>query len=134
MIKGLAHVCFIVRKLQIGQDFYEHKLGFKPVFDFIDDKGKKFGVYLHAGERIFVELFEGDHDGPVDRQSFRHVCLEVDDLAATVAQLKDKGIKVTDPALGTDHSWQAWLADPDGNKIELHQYTPESKQMKALGR
>jgi hypothetical protein len=27
-----------------------------------------------------------------------------------------------------DHSWQAWITDPDGNKIELHDYTPESWQ------
>jgi hypothetical protein len=35
--------------------------------------------------------------------------------------------------MGSDHSWQAWLADPDGNRIELHAYTPESNQVKAMG-
>jgi predicted enzyme related to lactoylglutathione lyase len=37
-------------------------------------------------------------------------------------------LEITTPALGSDGSWQAWLADPDGNRIELHMYTPESKQ------
>ena len=46
--------------------------------------------------------------------------------------LMDGGV-VTAPNLGADHSWQAWLADPDGNRIELHQYTPESKQTPWLG-
>jgi hypothetical protein len=27
-----------------------------------------------------------------------------------------------------DRSHQAWIVDPDGNRIELHGYTPESKQ------
>ena len=31
-----------------------------------------------------------------------------------------------------DRSLQAWLADPDGNRIELHQYRPESKQSPSL--
>jgi len=30
--------------------------------------------------------------------------------------------------LGSDNSYQCWLDDPDGNRIELHQYTPESRQ------
>jgi hypothetical protein len=37
-------------------------------------------------------------------------------------------VQVTNVSLGSDKSWQAWLSDPDGNKIELHQYTAESKQ------
>jgi predicted enzyme related to lactoylglutathione lyase len=52
----------------------------------------------------------------------------VDDVAAAVKALRAKGVEVTDPKMGTDHSWQAWLSDPDGNRIELHGYTPESKQ------
>jgi hypothetical protein len=39
---------------------------------------------------------------------------------------------VGEVSLGSDQSWQAWLADPDGNRIELHAYTPESKQLRAL--
>jgi catechol 2,3-dioxygenase-like lactoylglutathione lyase family enzyme len=62
-------------------------------------------------------------------QSYRHLCLEVDDIATTAADLRAKGIKVTDPQPGTDRSLQAWLADPFGNRIELHCYTPECKQM-----
>ena len=55
-------------------------------------------------------------------------CLEVENLERMVTELRQKGLEVTDPKLGMDQSWQSWLADPDGNRIELHQYTPESKQ------
>jgi predicted enzyme related to lactoylglutathione lyase len=54
--------------------------------------------------------------------------LEVDDLELTVAALRGRGVEVSNPKLGSDQSWQAWLADPDGNRIELHQYTPKSRQ------
>jgi len=71
---------------------------------------------------------ETDRVQPPSGQSYQHLCLEVDDINATVEDLRAKGIEVTDPALGSDRSWQSWLADPDGNRIELHQYTPESRQ------
>ena len=128
MIKGLAHVCFIVRDLDAALDFYQIKLGLERAFDFLDEQGKRFGVYLHAGGRCFIELFTSPHDAPADSQSFRHICLEVDDIEATVADLKAKGIEVGPVTLGCDQSWQAWLKDPDGNDIELHGYTEKSWQ------
>ena len=128
MIKGIAHACYTVRDLDAAVAFYCGKLGLKPAFDFINDKGERFGVYIHAGQRNFIELFKGELAAPAKGQSYRHLCLEVDDLAATVAELRGRGVQVTDAKLGSDNSWQAWITDPDGNRIELHQYTSESKQ------
>jgi catechol 2,3-dioxygenase-like lactoylglutathione lyase family enzyme len=132
MIKALAHVCFTVRDLNAAEAFYRDILGFKPAFDFINDDGVRFGVYLHIGGRSFLEMFIGDTQGTVPGQSFQHICLEVDDVAAAVAEIRAKGVEVTDPYFGSDGSWQAWIADPDGNRIELHGYTPESKQLPSL--
>ena len=128
MIKGLAHVCFTVRDLDASIAFYQEKLGFTPAFDFINDRGERFGVYLHLSGRVFIELFHAEKVEPASGQLYQHICLEVDDIRATVAQLRNRGVDVGDIALGSDNSWQAWLEDPDGNKIELHDYTPESKQ------
>jgi len=128
MIKALAHVCFTVRDLDAAIAFYCDKLGLKKAFDFVNDKGERFGVYLHLGGRNFIELFTGQVAEPAKGQSFRHICIEVDDVAATVADLRAKGVELTDPKLGSDQSWQAWLSDPDGNRIELHGYTPASWQ------
>ena len=33
-----------------------------------------------------------------------------------------------EPKLGLDHNWQAWISDPDGNKIELMQLAEDSPQ------
>jgi lactoylglutathione lyase/glyoxylase I family protein len=109
--------------------FYRDKLGLKPAFDFRDDKGKRFGIYIHAGGRSFIEIFQ-DKVGPwAEGQTYGHMCLEVDDFDKTIADLKAKGVEVRGVSLADgDHSWQAWIKDPDGNAIELHGYTPESKQ------
>jgi lactoylglutathione lyase/glyoxylase I family protein len=128
MIKALAHICFVVRDLNASIAFYRDALGLKPAFDFINDKSERFGVYLHVGDRSFIELFQGNSAAPASDQSYKHFCLEVDDVEKTVAGLVARGVQVTPTKMGSDNSWQAWLADPDGNKIELHGYTPQSKQ------
>ncbi len=128
MITALAHACHRVRDLDATIEFYVGKLGLKHAFDFVNDAGERFGVYLHVGGRSFLEFFTGDVSAPPEGGSYMHLCLEVDDLQATVAALREKGVEVTDPTLGSDQSWQSWLSDPDGNRIELHGYTPESRQ------
>lgn len=132
MVKALAHVCFTVRNLEESVAFYCEKLGLAPAFDFINDKGERFGVYLNVGGRSFVELFQGEAAEAPAHPSYRHFCLEVEDIEAVVAVLRAKGVAVSAPKMGSDHSWQAWLADPDGNRIELHAYTPQSKQAPSL--
>jgi lactoylglutathione lyase/glyoxylase I family protein len=58
----------------------------------------------------------------------RHFCFEVDGIEALVTELEGKGIKVRPLKVGMDHSKQAWIKDPDGNDIELMEYTPKSLQ------
>jgi catechol 2,3-dioxygenase-like lactoylglutathione lyase family enzyme len=132
MLKALAHVCFRVRDLDASVDFYVNRLGLKHAFDFVNDQGERFGVYLHVAGRNFVELFQAQPSEPEPPRSWQHFCLEVDDIPATTALLRARGVEVTDPYLGADGSWQVWLADPDGNRIELHGYTPDSRQLPYL--
>jgi len=128
MIKGIAHACYTVKDLKRAIRFYCDVLKLKQAFEFRDESGRLYGVYIHVGGRNFIELFEGEVAGLKGTGSYRHLCLEVDDIEAAVKGLRGQGIEVSDPKMGRDGSWQAWLADPDRNQIELHQYTTESKQ------
>jgi glyoxylase I family protein len=132
MIVGLAHICFTVSNLEESINFYKDKLGLSPAFDFINDKNERFGIYLHIGGRSFIELFKGNSEQSEQKQSYKHFCLEVDDIQSTASELRKRGVEVSEVKMGSDNSWQAWLSDPDGNRIELHQYTPESKQNAGL--
>jgi len=128
IIKGLAHVCFTVSDLDASIDFYVNKLGLTAAFEFVNDEGVKFGQYISVGGRNFLELFRGDLPQRAESQPYKHLCLEVDDLDASIEALQANGVEVTGHKLGTDRSWQAWITDPDGNRIELHCYTDQSKQ------
>ncbi|KPK99414.1 MAG: hypothetical protein AMK75_06480 [Planctomycetes bacterium SM23_65] len=128
MVRGIAHICFTVRNLEASVEFYRDKLGLTPAFDYVNERGERSGMYLHAGARTFIELFKGEVGERVSGQSYQHFCLEVEDVQVAVSELRARGVQITDPKLGNDRSWQAWITDPDGNEIELHGYTPESKQ------
>jgi catechol 2,3-dioxygenase-like lactoylglutathione lyase family enzyme len=63
-----------------------------------------------------VHLIEGDPPRPAGQ----HFAIQVDDLATAVAELRAAGVTVTDPsAVGA--SLQAFLSDPAGNQVELHE-------------
>jgi len=63
---------------------------------------------------------------------YNHYCLVVDDLAATLDELRERGLEVTgEPVRGRDTNWQFWLQDPDGNAIELMQIAAGSPQSEA---
>lgn len=128
MITGLAHICFTVSDLEQSLAFYCDQLGLQEAFDYVNDEGDRYGIYLYLGRRTFIELFEGTVAEPALNQSYRHICLEVNDIEATIMILRERGVEVSPVKLGKDRSYQAWITDPDGNRIELHQYTPESKQ------
>jgi len=128
IISCLAHVCFTVSDLQASVDFYCGQLGMTKAFEFRRPDGTWHGQYIHAGGRNFIELFVGTLTEPAEGQSYRHICLEVEDIQRTVSVLRERGVEVGDIKLGGDGAYQAWLADPDGNRIELHQYTPDAKQ------
>lgn len=48
------------------------------------------------------------------------LALEVDDIAETAGELAAKGL-TTPPATETPVCWMTTVADPDGNRIILHQ-------------
>jgi len=128
MIKGLAHVCIGTLDLAATERFYCFGLGMTKAFDFIR-KGQVIGFYLRAGANSFVEVFLRDTVVSQPDTPISHLCLEVSDIDETIARLKANGYEATGKKLGADQSWQAWITDPAGVRIEFHQYTPRSSQI-----
>ncbi|PYE81169.1 VOC family protein [Pseudoroseicyclus aestuarii] len=126
-LKQLAHVCIFARDLDETRRFYEDVLGMTRVFDFTRD-GRVFGFYLDAGNRSFVEVFENASAEYSGRNQINHLCLEVEDLAEAVAHIQTQGLEPTEPKKAVDDTWQAWVDDPNGVKIELFEYTAASAQ------
>lgn len=138
MIRKLAHLNFVTNDLNKIIDFYVNKLGMKVKFTLDNKKGEPFGYYFECGDSTFLEFFDqamaaevwgGNVETLARGNQYRHFCLEVTGLDEFCKQLKSKGVEVTDISLGMDNSRQAWIADPDGNQIELMEYGASSLQL-----
>ena len=127
-VKQIAHVCIFAHDLEATRDFYRRVLGLDTQFDFLRD-GEVFGFYLNAGGRSHVEVFRKEEARSVESDRIDHLCLEVEDLDAAIAHVRAAGVEPTRPKrLGCDDTYQCWLVDPNGVKIELFEYTARSAQ------
>ena len=138
MIRQLAHLNFVTNNLPAIIDFYVNKLGMKVKFTLDNDKGQPFGYYFECGNSSFLEFFDqkmasevwgGKVEALTIGTRYKHFCLEVTGLDEYCKTLKSRGVEVTDISMGMDNSRQAWIADPDGNQIELMEYSASSLQL-----
>ncbi len=138
MITGIGHVAFRVTSLQRALDFYCSKLGFSEAFR-LEREGQPspWIVYIQVAPGSFIELFPDSPD-TIDsppqntHASYKHVCLLVDDMSATLRDLAARGLEISGtPTQGVDHNLQYWLTDPDNNPIELMQIVPNSPQARS---
>jgi catechol 2,3-dioxygenase-like lactoylglutathione lyase family enzyme len=110
---GIHHVSINVTDVDEAKRFYTEDLGLaergdRPDFGF-------GGAWLDAGAQQ-IHLIEATVPQPFGQ----HLAIRVADLDATIAELRAKGIDVSDASpVGTGR--QAFLADPSGNGVELHQ-------------
>src|ERR1700686_3037229 len=139
MITGIGHIAFRVTNLQRALDFYCNKLGFSEAFR-LEQEGQPspWIVYRQTAPGAFIELFPDSQSAPgtIPRRdpqaSYKHVCLLVDDMSATLRELAAQGLEINGfPIQGLDQNLQYWIHDPDGNPIELMQITPTSPQAAA---
>ncbi len=139
-LAGIGHVALSVKDIDRSLDFYVGKLGFEEMFRLYhpDDARRLWIVYLRVTDTQFVELFPGaTGDGVPERWAvgFDHLCLECSDIDAAIADLAAHGVALTQARkVGVDDNVQAWIADPDGHRIELMQLGPNSMQMAAIKR
>lgn len=118
LVRDLHHVSINVTDVERALAFYADVLGMerlpRPDFGF-------GGAWLGFGSGRQVHLIEADI--PEDRG--QHFAFLVDDLDHAVEVLRARGASVRGPApVGDSGARQAFLHDPDGNRVELHQPSP----------
>lgn len=110
---GVHHVSLNVPDVDVAVAFYTQLLGGmlrgdRPALGFK-------GAWIDVGSQQ-VHLLEG----VTPPGTGQHFALQVDDLDAAIDELRGSGIEVSNPsAIGSAR--QAFLHDPAGNLVELHQ-------------
>ena len=116
LIADIHHVSLNVADTERALAFYRDLLGLpeleRPAFSF-------GGAWLDAGHGRQVHLIE---TSSVPDDVGQHVAFAVHDLDEAIAALRSAGCEVSDAAsVGGTPARQAFVHDPDGNRIELHQ-------------
>lgn len=128
MALRFSHIALSAKDPIATERFYTKHFGFQRAR--VIPLGETQIVFLKAGT-VYLELFaaEGnatqapEGDGP-HTAGIRHIAFQVDDVDATLASLGDEA-KVTLGPLDFDAfipGWRTvWVADPDGNIVEISQ-------------
>lgn len=110
-----------VKNLNTARDFYEKKLGLKPIGESNDE------VQLFKAGNGLIEIYKSQYAGTNKATS---LSWEVKEIEKEVKELKEKGVtfehyelpdmKVEGDLHVSDDFKVAWFKDPDGNILCLH--------------
>ncbi len=124
-----SHVAISCQKPRETERFYTRHFGFKRAR--VIPLGKDQIVFLKRDD-IYLELFQaseaapprsGDGSGPA-YPSWKHLAFQVDDIMAVLAQMGAEARVTLGPANFDDFipGWRTvWIADPEGNIVEISQ-------------
>ena len=99
-------------------------------------KDARWIVYLEWIDGYFIELFNEvsahiENLPDSTKYGYTHFAIVVDDIKMFYQELMDKGaaeyIDIL-PQPSIDRNKAMWFHDPDGNKIEVHEYGPTAMQ------
>lgn len=136
--RSFGHINLRVNDLQASIEFYA-KIGFPEFLRLTEEDGRPWIAYMRISDEFYIELMpggDGSRAGSEAATGVNHLCVTTDDIEATVAQLKKLGIPLTAPLdpnkRGVDRNRGCWIADPDGNRIEIMEMAPNCVQYEAL--
>lgn len=134
----IDHLGIAVESLDTALKFYRDALGLTVCGEeTVEDQGVKVAMLPIGDSR--VELLEATHENsPIAKYiakrgpGIHHICIRVDDVAATLAILKDQGYQLIDqqPRPGADGCLVAFVhpKSTHGVLLELSQKTEHQNQ------
>lgn len=143
----LGHVALLCNNMDKMMRFYLNTLELKYAFT-LERDGEAWLTFLKVpATGQFVELFYRKYssENQSDKRSFQKFCIEVEDMGSALLKLKQKGVEVyrgpvskgilmeipnPDMKPAPCGSLCAFILDPEGNEVEIQQFTPNSLQLK----
>lgn len=118
MIRGVKFVGIPVRDQDVALKFYTEALGFKVTTDQAFSPTQRWIELMIPGADTGLALFTPE--GHEDRiGTFHSISFWCDDVFATAAAMKAKGVVLVQEAKAESWGTSAVFADPDGNKFVL---------------
>ncbi len=128
----LCHTCIRVKDIDATVAFYHGLLGM-PIVERRDPPPPGTRMAALGLQQDYLEVFQNRPDAAVDSadpQSLRlnHICLWAEDLAGLEKRAAAAGHPFTQP-IRSNPGWVgaainvSWIVDPDGNRVELLEWT-----------
>jgi lactoylglutathione lyase len=135
-VVGFDHVGVSVADLAAMGEWYERALGLEPLGDFeLNARSISLRGRMLGGDGFKVELIEARGSEPdplaganpgaaLARQGIGHICLRVEGVDAVYEGLLESGAApMVPPRPSPLEGWRyAYVADPEGNLIELMEH------------
>ena len=125
----LNHVGIAVNDMEESLAFYTETMGYEEAFSISNAEGEVGLAYLRVSENTFVELGRANENTPA---GLSHFGVQVADVEAVKAMYEGRGVSPTDIRSGRTNALLSDIFDPQGVRIELSEYPPESLQGQAL--
>ncbi len=125
----LSHVGIYTKDFNESLRFYTQTMGLREAFSIKDKDGKPTITYLQISKDTFLELAPATAARPA---GLSHIGIWPENLSATVATLRSRGLKVDDPKTGSTKTSITNATDPDGVRLELLDFLPDSLPRKAM--
>jgi catechol 2,3-dioxygenase-like lactoylglutathione lyase family enzyme len=125
----LNHVGIYAKDFDESMRFYTQTIGLREAFSIKDKDGKPTLTYLQINKDTFLELAPATAERPA---GLSHVGIWPENLNATVAALRQRGVKVDDPRTGSTKTSITNVIDPNGVRLELLDFLPDSLPRKAM--
>ncbi|PWU04707.1 MAG: hypothetical protein C5B51_16260 [Terriglobia bacterium] len=125
----LNHVGIYAKDYEESMRFFTQSMGFREAFTIRDKDGKPTLTYLHINRDSFLELAPANEQRPA---GLSHIGIWPENLGATVAALRQRGVKVDDPRTGSTKTSITNAFDPNGVRLELLDFLPDSLPRKAM--
>lgn len=130
-IVGLTHIALAAENVDEVVAYYTQKLGLPEAFRIRNDQGQTTIVFVQVSRDTFIEIQPVTAQRP---KGINHLALEVRDLRAAVARLRQQGLTVEEPRVGTTKTLLTFMTDPEGNRVELMELLPGSLPRQAIDR
>jgi lactoylglutathione lyase len=125
----LNHVGIYAKDYDESMRFYTQTMGFKEAFTIKDNVGKPTLSYLQITKDTFLEVAPASGDRT---PGLSHIGIWPENLNATVAGLRQRGVTVADPRTGSTKTSITNVTDPNGVRLELLDFLPDSLPRKAM--
>jgi catechol 2,3-dioxygenase-like lactoylglutathione lyase family enzyme len=125
----LNHVGIYTKDYDASMRFYTKTMGFREAFSIKDKDGKPTLTYLQLSKDTFLELAPATAERPA---GLSHIGFWPEDLGTAVTTLRQRGVKVDDPRTGSTKTSITNVIDPDGVRLEMLDFLPDSLPRKAI--